>query len=68
MHFELQQSLLPHACSVLPYAQLDSVKKTTESCNKATRVLQGGGSDGNRSDDSVGLSCSFTEAEPSVPV
>lgn len=27
MHFELQQSLLPHTWSVLPYTQLDSVKK-----------------------------------------
>lgn len=53
-------------CSALHTVRL--CKETTKSCNKATRVLQGGGSDGNRSDDSVGLSCSFTEAEPSVPV
>lgn len=34
MHFELQQSLLPHACCVLPYTQLDSVKKLLKAVTK----------------------------------
>lgn len=34
MHFELQQSLLPRACSVLPYTQLDSVKKLLKAVTK----------------------------------